>query len=376
MKWIVTALLVLLLISPALAADFGAVREVLDDAVALRKVAGGSVMVIHQGKVVLSQRFGYADVASKTPFRVDTPVVIASVGKPLLGTAAYRLAEQKKIDLTAPITNYLPEFADVKLESGERLTRPPTMIELMAHTSGIRYSESTGGRPWLAKWTGGKTLADVVKKYAREYPFEAQPGKRYAYSGIGWDVAARVLEVAAKQPRNEFLTSAITKPLGMEHTYFRDATSLKRIGKMPTRYYHKDGKIAKSRDRRVPPTNTYSSSGGSIISTAPDLARWLLMIRAKGKHEGKTILSSDTIAEMLSPQKPSSKSRAGFSIRKKSKSGKALVIGHTGSSGTNIWLDFEKDVIGIMLTQTRGKDIKPFRVDLEKRVNHCIDALR
>ena len=364
----------LILGSPAAASDFSQLRRLLKEVVANGTVAGGSVLVLHRGESVFEEGFGFADVKSKTPFRLGTPVVIASISKPLLATAAFRLSEQKKVTLTAPITDYLAEFAHAKLESGTPLTHAPTAIELFTHTSGIRRSDASGGRPWLAKWTEGEPLSAVVKRYAREFPFKTQPGTRYAYSGIGTDVAARVLEVAAAQPRNELLVTVIAKPLGMTHTFYRDAESLRRIGTMPTRYYHgKDGTIVESRLRPVPPTNTYSSSGGAIISTAPDLARWLLMIRNNGQHEGQAFLSRETVAEMLSRYPPSLKGRGGLSLLRKSDSGEAIVVGHTGSSGTSCWIDFEKDLIGIMLTQTKGKDIKPFRLELEKRIYECLD---
>jgi CubicO group peptidase (beta-lactamase class C family) len=100
------------------------------------------------------------------------------------------------------------------------------VIELFTHTSGLRHDEAPGGRPWFASWTEGKTLAQVVKRYALEFPFMAQPGTRYAYSGIGTDVAARVLEVAAARPRNALIVIEVTKPLGMTQTFYRDANSI------------------------------------------------------------------------------------------------------------------------------------------------------
>lgn len=352
--------------------EFSEVAQLLDKAVAEGKVAGGSVLVLHRGKEVWSRGFGYADLEAKIPFKVDTPAVVASISKPLLGTVAFRFAERGELKRSAPISEVLPEFAKSQLESGKILERAPTLTELFTHTSGLRNDEAKGGRPWFATWTKGKPLEDVVKHYATEFPFKAEPGTRYAYSGIGTDVAARALEVVADKPRNVLLVDELSEPLGMKHTLFRDRRSLEQLPKMPTRYYLKDGRLALSRIRTVPPTNTYSSSGGSIISTAPDLARWLLMIRNRGKHEGKSYLAAKSIAELLAPHPRSKNAAGGLFIRKKSDDGKAVVFGHTGSSGTNCWIDIELDLIGIMLTQTRGKDIKPFRIELERRVTEVV----
>lgn len=352
--------------------DFSKVRSLLAAAVADGQVAGGSVLVLLRGEVVFEEGFGFADLKVREPFCLQTPVVVASISKPLLGTAAFRLSEQGQLKLAAPISEYLPEFSGRTLESGLPLLRAPTLIELFTHTSGMRSASAPGGTPWYASWTVGKTLAEVVQHYALEFRFEAQPGARYAYSGMGTDVAARVLEVMAVCPRNELFVAEVAKPLGMTNTFYRDAESLKKIGPMPTRYFYgEDGQLRISRLQPVPPKNMYSSSGGCIISTAPDLARWLLMIRNNGQHEGQPFLAPQTVTEMLAAVPNSKNARGGLFIRKKNAAGLALVVGHTGSSGTNCWIDFEHDVIGIMLCQTRGEDIKPFSNALEKRINEC-----
>jgi len=373
MRKAVFAIVLLVALSAGAAVDFAPVNRLLEKAVTEGTVAGGSVLVLHRGDVVFEEGFGFADIKTRAPFKADAPVIVASISKPLLGTAAFRLAEKGVLKLSTPISEYLPDFKATKLESGDSLVRSPTTAELFAHIAGTRNSEAPGGRPWFASWTAGKPLAHVVERYALEFPFAAQPGTRYAYSGIGTDIAARVLEVAAGQPRNVLFVAEVSKPLGMTRTFFRDASSVKRVGPMPTRYYRgKNGELAVSRKRHLPPTNTYSSSGGSVISTAPDLAKWLLMIRNHGRHEGHAFLAPETVANMLAEISPSRNARGGLFIRKKDESGKVIVVGHTGSSGTNCWINFEHDLIGIMLTQTRGKDIKPFRIALERLITECV----
>jgi CubicO group peptidase (beta-lactamase class C family) len=352
---------------------FAPVRTYLEESVAEGTVAGGAVLVLQGGEVIFETGFGFADLKTKKPFRVDTPGVIASISKPLLGTAVFHLVEAGKLDVAVPISTYLPEFTDLKLESGASVARAPTLVELFTHRSGMRNSEAPGGRPWFASWTEGQPLSFVVARYARTFPFKAAPGTRYAYSGIGTDVAARVAEVGAGKPRNELMVKEVFRPLGMPHTYYRDAVRVKQGVPMPTQYYRgKGGALLASAKRPLPPPNTYSSSGGSIISTAGDLSRWLLMIRNRGVHGGKPYLAPETIGKMLNGDHGGRHAAGGFVIRKNGEDGRPAVIGHTGSSGTNCWIDFESDSIGIMLTQTRGKDIRPFRIELEKRITGCV----
>lgn len=339
----------------------------VDSSVADGTVAGGSLLVLRRGEVVFHSGFGYADLETKTPFEKETPVVIASISKPLLGTAIFRLAESRKLEIDAPISQFLPEFQGIKLETGEVAPRAPSLRELLSHTAGTRASEAESGRPWLSQWTRGKTLADVVSRYAREFPLRAPPGSRYAYSGIGTDIAARTAEVLAAQPRNELLQAHVAIPLGMKQTGYNNAQH--HPANLSTRYWiNGEGKLTKVRSRPIPPVNTYSSSGGSIISTASDLAIWLMMIRNDGMHAGDEFLSENTILEMLTPVPNSRNTACGFFARKKAADGRPTVIGHTGSTGTNCWIDFENDIIGIMLTQTRGKDIVDFRKEIEARV--------
>jgi CubicO group peptidase (beta-lactamase class C family) len=370
----VASLTALLFAAPVSAApDFVPARSFLQDVVAEGLVAGGSVLVLHRGEVVFGEGFGLADLQSKTPFELDTPVVIASLSKPLLGTAAFRLAEKGALKLSTPISEHLPEFGNRTLESGVALRRAPSMIELFSHISGMRADASPGGRPWFATWTKGKPLSWVVERFARDMPFEDQPGSRYAYSGIGTDVAARVLEVVARRSRNDLFSAEVSEPLGMTRTYYRDAESIKLLGQMPTRYYRsKEGALLATWRRPLPAAGDYTASGGTILSTAPDLARWLLMIRNGGRHEGTTYLAPDSIAEMLASVPRGSNARGGLAIRKRNGAGKALVVGHTGSSGTDCWIDFENDIIGILLTQTEGSHIKAFRIAMEKRITEGI----
>ena len=96
------------------------------------------------------------------------------------------------------------------------------------------------------------------------------------------------------------------------------------------------------------------------------------MIRNQGGAREAAFLKPESIKEMLSPFPHSSTAKGGLFIRSKDDEGNPTVFGHTGSSGTNCWIDLENDVIGIMITQTRGKDIGPLRKELEKQITACV----
>ncbi len=355
---------------------FEAVREYLQESVENGSVAGGSVIVFHQGQTVFQTGFGFADLATKRPFQVDTPSLVASISKPLLATAFYRLVDAGKLDLTIPISLYLPEFRDRRLESGRLIQRPPTMTELMTHTSGLRSDYSKAGRIWFQDWTRNQSLEFVVAGVAENFEFVTEPGEKFAYSGIGTDVAARVGEVVSGEPRNQMLQTWLCKPLGMKHTFYRDERGLKKQKKeMPTRYFldKQTGKLSVTPKRRLAKTNGYSSSGGTIISTAPDLLIWMVMLRNRGMHDGERVLRKKSHDRMFRPHDVGSAAMGGLFVRASNEDGKPTRFGHTGSSGTNLWIDFESDTIGIMLTQTKGTDIKEFRIELEQRITAALE---
>ena len=357
------------------ATSFDTIRTFLKTSVDNQVVAGGSVIVYHQGKIVFQEGFGYFDLKTKKPFEVNTPCVIASVSKPLLGTTLHHLADNGKVKLSVPITTYLPEFADRKLESGKYLKRPPTVLELLTHSSGLRHDDAAEGKIWYQPWVRGQKLELVVKKVAQDFPFKSQPGTRFAYSGIGTDVAARISEVATGLPRNQMLQKHLCEPLGMSSTFYRDSDGLKKHGfEMPTRYHisSETKTLAIARGRTIAEKDRYSSSGGSVISTAPDLLTWLLMIRNGGVHAGDAYLTPQMHADLLRPQGMKKNAGGGLFIRERDDDGKPFRFGHTGSSGTNVWIDFRTDTIGIMLTQTRGADIRPFRRELERMVDEVV----
>jgi CubicO group peptidase (beta-lactamase class C family) len=355
--------------------DLSTIKPFLDEQVKEGKVAGGSVLVYHKGKTIFYEGFGYFDIESQTAFKPDSPVVIASISKPVLGTALHKLSDSGKLDLNAGIDKYFPAIAVAKLQSGETVNRAPTTIELLTHTAGIINDESKGGRIWFQSWVRNKSLEYVMDKVIAENPFRHHPGLKTSYSGVGTDIAARVGEISSGLPRNKMLQVYFAEPLGMKDTFYRDKAGLElRKLKMPTRYHISKvtGKLNANRVGNLPESDTYASSGGSVVSTAQDLLKWMLMIRNSGKHNGVTYLLPNTLNAMLTKNKVGNAAAGGLWVRESDAEGKALVLGHTGSSGTSIWIDLKNDIIGIILTQTKGSDFKPVRLELEKRIHEAL----
>jgi CubicO group peptidase (beta-lactamase class C family) len=353
--------------------DVSPLRQLLQERVEKQRVAGGAIRLIHLGKVIMDEGFGYADLKTKRPFSKDTPIIIASISKPMLGTAIFRLIDQGKLNPDKPIDAYLPKFKTLKLVSGETAKRAPTARELLRHIAGMRIIKTKGGTPWYSSWTRGKKLRDVVERYP-SYPLHSQPGTKYAYSGIGTDTVARVAEIASGLPRNELLIEQLCKPLGLKDTFYRETA---RMSNHPLiRYARTDDGSLKVRPKRPKVgKNGYSSSGGSVISTTRDVSIWLTMFRNRGKHEGTVFLSEKQITPMLTRIKPGPVGSGGLMVRRSGKKpGFPIEVGHTGSVGTFCWIDFERDLIAVVLTQTKGAGGGAFRKDVRAMINRLIPA--
>ncbi|MDX1565387.1 MAG: serine hydrolase domain-containing protein [Phycisphaeraceae bacterium] len=350
--------------------DLDPLRKLLRQRVERQQVAGGAIRLVHRGRVILDEGFGYDNLNKKTPFPKDKPVIIASISKPMLGTAIFRLVDQGRLDPDKPIDFYLPEFKNLKLESGRRAKRAPTVRELLSHTAGMRIIKTKGGTPWYRRWTHGKKLAEVVGRYPT-FPLHAHPGTTYAYSGIGTDVAARVAEVASELPRNELLIEQLCKPLGLKNTFYRETDRMKNH---PLIRYARaaDGTLKLRPGRPTVAKNGYSSSGGAVISTTRDVSVWLAMFRNRGRHEGQRYLSEKQIAPLLTRGQLGPAASGGLMVRRSGKRpGYPVEVGHTGSVGTFCWLDFERDLIAVVLTQTKGAG-GGFRKDVRAMVHRLI----
>src|SRR5689334_589084 len=115
-------------------------RSVLKADVDAKRLPGAVLLIARNGKIAFYDAVGYQDRAAQTPMRKDSVFRIASMSKPITTVAAMILAEENKLDVAAPVAQYLPEFKDVKVGTeGAAPKRAMTVQDLMRHTSGLTY---------------------------------------------------------------------------------------------------------------------------------------------------------------------------------------------------------------------------------------------
>src|ERR1700744_1386098 len=189
--------------------------------------AGISVMVGRHGTLVKSGFYGYQTLEGREPLREDAIYRIASMTKPIIAVAMLLLYEEGKWELDDPVTQFIPEFADLKgLKDGALvpLDRPMTMRHLMASSAGFAFGPAFGSTnpavdELYAKadlWSGAND--DIIGKLAK-LPLESQPGTEFRY-GLQQEVQGAILRRLSGEQLDTFLERCIFAPLGMKDTGF------------------------------------------------------------------------------------------------------------------------------------------------------------
>ncbi len=273
------------------------------------QLPGAVVLIARKDKVAYLKAFGFRDREQKVPMTTDTIFRIASMTKPIVSVGAMILAEEGKLDIAAPVSNYLPEFKDlqVRVEQTDPATgkkevilqpqlRPMTVQDLLRHTAGLVYPPPLGNGPIAEAYRDANvldrntTLAEMVTKLSK-IPLAHQPGEVWEYSAAV-DVLGRVIEVASGMDLDRFIEERVTKPLGMTSSGFyvreadRDRLAQPQVD--PT-----TGKRPFMFDATQKPK--LFSGGGGAVSTAPDYLLFCQMLLHGGELRNTRLLSPSTI---------------------------------------------------------------------------------
>jgi len=257
-------------------------RGVLEADVDAKRLPGAVLLIARNGKIVSWDAVGYQDRASETSMKKDSIFRVASMSKPITTVAAMILAEESKLDVGAPVAQYLPEFKDVRVgPEGAPPKRPMTVQDLMRHTSGLTYGlfgDSPVDQMYRkANIFTSKSLAEMVKIIA-SLPLLHQPGEFWEYS-VSTDVLGRVVEVASGMDLDSFVRERVTGPLRMNDTgFWVKPTAVSRLAR-PDGPPNADFEDAKQKP------NVFSGGGG-MLSTAGDYARFCQMLLNGGELDG------------------------------------------------------------------------------------------
>jgi CubicO group peptidase (beta-lactamase class C family) len=300
---------------------------------------GASVVIGRNGYAVFQKGFGKLGWTSSSPrVTADRSIYdLASLTK-VVGTttAAMVLYDQGRLDLGAPVSTYLPAFSGGWKDS-------VTVRHLLTHRSGL----PAGRDLWRMARTADEARAAVLST-----PLECKPGQCYIYSDLGADVLGFVIEAVAGESLDVFLHDKVFEPLGMNDTFFRPADSLTyRIAPTeiaPPRGYPLQGEVHDE--------NAYALGGvaghAGLFSTAADLSIFAQMMLNGGSYNGVRVLSDTTVA-LFTHRAAGTRALGWDTADGDGGSGKYLdsrAYGHTGYTGTSIWIDPERQMFVLLLT--------------------------
>ena len=317
------------------------VDAVITEAIAAKQTPG-AVVVLGQGDRILYEKaFGFrATVPAEEPMTLDTVFDLASLTKVVATTTAVMtLIEDGRLRLNDPVASHIPGF--------ERYNKGSiTIRHLLTHVSGLRPDVD------LHPWTGYDAAIELAKD---EVP-AAAPGEAFVYSDINFFLLGDIVTRITGQSLDAYLKRVVFEPLGMKETGFNPPkTFLPRIA--PTeRCSEQDAWPCKRPDamplRGVVHDPTARRMGGiaghaGLFSTARDLQRFVRMLLNGGQLDGVRVLSAASVRAMTSPQTPAAMTAVrglGWDINTQFSSNRGDLFpigsyGHTGFTGTSIWID-------------------------------------
>ena len=346
---------------------------------------GAVVAIARDGKLAYLQAIGFQDRAKTIPIRQDSIFWLASMTKPVTSVAAMMLVEAGKLDFAAPVSHYLPEFANTRVgvettdPSGKTALafvpqkRAMMVLDLVRMTAGlVQPAKGHGPVPSFNRqiWARrDQSLAEFIATVATR-PLANQPGEVWEYSDWSLDTLGRVVEVASGEPLDQFLESHIFKPLGMVDTGFY--VPKEKLSRLVDPAPEGRGDLFD-----VTKAPRYISGSGGLVSTAPDYLRFCQMLLNGGELDGVRILAPATVALMARSSLPATVGIAGiaayvmgpehgtswglgFAIRTDPESswvpGSVGSFAWSGAWGTYFWIDPSARLIAVQMVQVPRPD--------------------
>jgi CubicO group peptidase (beta-lactamase class C family) len=317
-----------------------------------RHVIGAEILVLVDGKVVLHQAMGWADRDDLVPMERNSIFRLASMTKPVIGTAALKLVEEGRIGLDEPVGTYLEAFQ-------AEASREITVRQLITHRSGFVQ----GGEP--AGYREQNSLAEAVALAAEQGP-TYEPGTRFIYSNLNSDALGAVVESVAGVAVEDFIAERILEPLGMSDTHTSFSPSADWADRVPSSYRSWGGT---SWERWWNPARPHEagwfSPAGDLFGSAYDYAGFLQAWLDRGSLAGDQWLAAETVEEALADP------AAADSLPARSRwyamhweiyaapsaSGALPAFGHRGATGTLGMAIPAQNAIVIYLTNSNENEV-------------------
>ena len=389
------------------------IGEVLNGEIAKGTLPGAVVLVARRGQIAYFEALGFQDKNAGKKMTRDSIFRVYSMTKPFVTVAAMMLMEEGKLELTDPVSKFLPQLKNLKVAQMKKdpatgevtyttvpAEREPTIQDLLRHTSGFVYDFVTQNAQVKEAYQkeGLSALSadffeipanELVEKFSR-VPLAFQPGSGWEYS-FSTDVLARVIEKVTNMRLSAYLEQRLFKPLRMsDSAFWLPKEKLARVAQpLP-----KDAITGAPNNVFDPSRDPKNDSGGAgSLSTTMDYYRFSQMMLNRGQLDGKRILSPTTVALMtsdhlgaipptfLSPggllmAVPGYTFGLGFMVRQGP--GVSGVPGSQGeymwggAMGTFFWIDPKEELVGVFMSQAGGPIRQYYRKLIKQLVYQAI----
>ncbi len=353
------------------------VHAIINEAIGRKEFPGAVLLVARKGKVVVRKAYGESQwVPEHKPLTADMIFDLASLTKPIAtATSIMILAERGKISLSDRVKMYVPEFApyvDDWNEAGE----DARILNLLTHTSGLPpYTDAVEA----GKKLGSPCSMDDLVKYIALLKKTNPPAAEFHYSCLGYIALAYIVKKASGQTIDVFAEENIFKPLRMKHTFYKPGPKFLRLC-APTQVVDGQPLIGVVHDPLARLQGGISGNAG-LFSSADDLAVFAQMVLGKGEFKGVRILSPLAAERMTSiyPKTEFSGRGLGWDLSSAYATNGGDIFGprsfgHSGYTGTSIWIDPETETAVIFLTNSVHPEDKGQIIPLRSRVANVVAA--
>ncbi len=375
------------------------IHEMMQRHIDAGEITGGVTLVARHGQLAWVDAAGVQDLDTKVPMKRDSLFRMASMTKPVIGTAMMMMIEEGKVSVLDPVSKFIPEFKNMRVGilqkpgSGRGANATPPQYytvpadrelivkDLLTHTSGLVAGPMGQAAIAPMRRKPEDTLDTFIPRVAQT-PLEFQPGTHWMYSASdGFDPLGLIIERASGQKLNVFLKQRIFDPLDMPDTHHYPSDA--QLPRLASVYQQRDKTLVKSslEASLSMSSKVYFASGGGLISDVDDYSHFAQMLANGGEYNGHRLLSPRTVKYMASVHIPytlpgrTPGEAFGLTVRviQDANAGEIRIsdgsFGWSGVYGTHFWVDPKEDLVAIMMCQT---SIREMRSEFENLVMSAI----
>jgi CubicO group peptidase (beta-lactamase class C family) len=275
--------------------DLAAIDAFVEAQMARHRIPGLALAITEGDRIIHLQ--GYGSAGDGRPVTPQTPFHIGSISKSLTALAVMQLVEQGEVDLDAPVRAYLPWFQ----VANEDVSQAITVRHLLHQTSGL--AEET----YVADLPADSSLEQAVRDLRQAEPVDT-PGNSFHYFNQNYATLGLIVEAVSGQPYGDYVRTHIFDPLEMNGS----AATLEDIAALDTAQGH--GTFFGFPVARRQGAATHTMPEGGIVSTAEDLAHFLIAQNNGGVYQGERVLTADGVARMHRPDTPAAPPGSGYAM--------------------------------------------------------------